>query len=159
MCNSKLNFIYIYISKSWSVEFIIPTLLLSHISSHITYLSKSWSVEFIVTMLMLNQVSSHITYLFSIIFLLFFDSFYLFINVVVYGYIFSNFPPSLLPFISPLLLTLISLFLFPLIILLFWLLLSLSSYYKFAKIFHSIHILSHQKVITLSLSHVFLFFW
>ena len=88
--------LYIYISKSWSVEFIIPTLLLSHISSHITYLSKSWSVEFIVTTLMLNQVSSHITYLFSIIFLLFFDSFYLFINVVVYGYIFSNVSSSLL---------------------------------------------------------------
>ena len=74
---------------------------MSRISSHITYLSKNWSVKFIVTTLLLNHISSHITYLFSIIFLLFFDSFYLFINVVVYGYIFSNFPPSLLPFHLP----------------------------------------------------------
>ena len=74
---------------------------LSHVSSHITYLSKSWSVEFIVTTLLLNHVSSHITYLFSNISLLFFYAFYLFINAVVYGYIFSNFPPSLLPFYLP----------------------------------------------------------
>ena len=62
-------------------------------------------------------------------------------------------------FISSPLLTLISLFLYPFIFLLLWLFLSLSSYYKFANLFHSIHILSHKKVITLSLSCVFFFFW
>ena len=59
--------------------------------------------------------------------------------------------------IKALLLTLISLFLYPFIFLLFWLFLSPFSYYKLL-IYHSIHILSHKKVITLSLSRVFLFF-
>ena len=65
------------------------------------YISKSWSVAFFVVMFLLSHVNSHITYLFSIISLLFFYSFYLFINFVVYGYIFSNFSPSFLPFHLP----------------------------------------------------------
>ena len=58
-------------------------------------------MAFIVTTLLLSHVGGHMTYLFSTISLLFFDSFYLFINFVVYGYIFSNFFHSLLPFHLP----------------------------------------------------------
>ena len=105
----------------------------------------------------MSYISGHITYLFSIIFLLFFDSFYLFINVVVYSYIFSNFPPSLLPFHLPTTININITFFYPFIFLLFWLFLSPSFYYKFANLFHSIHILSHKKVITLSLFLVFFF--
>ena len=62
-------------------------------------------------------------------------------------------------FISSLLLTLISFFHYLFIFLLFWLFLSPSSYYKFANLFHSIHILSHKKVVTLSLSLSLMFFF
>ena len=93
--------------------------------------------------------------------LIFFDSFYLFINFVVYDYIFSNFSPFLLSFYLlstiNINITLALSFYFPFI------LTSLisSSNYKFANLFHSIHILSHKKVITLFLSCVFLsfYFW
>ena len=123
------------------------------------YISKSWSVAFIIAMFLLSHVSDHITYIFSIISLLFFYSFYLFINFVVYGYIFSNFSSSVLPFHFP---TTININI--------TLPLSLLSSFYFdysylhpltinSLISHSIHILSHKKVITLFLSHVFLFFF
>ena len=88
----------------------------------------------------------------------YFESFYLFINFVVYDYIFSNFSSSILPFhllnTININITLALSFYFPFI------LTSLipSSNYKFVNLFHSIHILSHKKVITLFLSRVFLSF-
>ena len=98
-------YLYLYISKSWSILFIITTLLLSHISGHIIHQFSTFSLLFLT---------------------LFFH-----INFPTYCYTFSNFSPSFYLFISPLLSTLISLFLYPFIFLYFWLFLFPYSYYKF----------------------------
>ena len=61
------------------------------------------------------------------------------INFSTYCYTFSNFFPLFYMFISPLLSTLKSLFLYPFIFLYFWLFLFSSSYYKFTFLFPILH--------------------
>ena len=103
--------IYIYISKSWSITFIVATLLLRHISSHVTHLLPTLSLS-------LSQL-----FFFLLIFL-------------TYCYTFSNIFPSLLPFHFPTTNYLISLFFYPFNFLYFWLFLFSSSYYKFPILSH-----------------------
>ena len=113
------------------------------------YISKSLSVVFIVTTLLLSHISGHIIYLFPTIAIHYFKPqcpFYL--------------------FISALLSTLMSLFIYPFLFLLFLLFLSPFYYSKYVILSPILYIFSHMKnVITFSLSlfHVlflceFLFF-
>ena len=130
------------------------------ISSIYIYIKLKRSIYYYYTSVELRQQPYHL-HIFNHFSFIFFESFYLFINFVVYDYIFSNFFPFLLPFYLlstiNINITLALSFYFPFI------LTSLisSSNYKFANLFHSIHILSHKKVITLFLSCVFLsfYFW
>ena len=92
-----LDFTHIYSFLSESNYIIYP----SFSSTDIVLINHFSRIAFIVTMIQLSHVRGHITYLFSIISLLFFDFFYLFINFVVYCYIFSNFSPSFLLFHLP----------------------------------------------------------
>ena len=68
-CQHKINkyiYIYIYKNKNWNVIFIVITLLLSYISSHIIHLFSTISLLYF-TLLLLNFVSC--CYTFSNLFL------------------------------------------------------------------------------------------
>ena len=120
----------------------------------------------------MSHINGHIIHpfsTFSFLFLIFF-----LINFQTYCYTFSNFSPPFYLFISLLLSTLISFFLYPFIFLYFLLFLFPTSYYKFTILFSILFIVfSHtkcyfslflslilhtQKIIFLSFSFSFFFF-
>ena len=123
-CDSITNlYIYIYISKSWSVAFIVATLQLRHISVHII-----------------------IFYLFNFPIIVF--NIYLFL---IFKLLQPFSLPYL--FISPLNSTLISFILFPFTFLYFCLFLFTPSNYKFVTISSILHIaIPHKNMLFLSLS-------
>ena len=136
------------------------------------YISKSWSVAFIVVMFQLSHISVHVIIIllfnFPIIFFLtfthFFKNIYTFFNISI-SLAFSS-PHYPLPylFISPLPFTLISLFIFLFIFLFFCPFLFTTFYYKFITLFHFLHTFPSQKKGSLSLAlsilwWIFLFFF
>ena len=101
------------------------------------YISKSWSVAFIVAMLQLSYISIHVIIIFLFNFPITFFNIYSFFKYLHFFQLFSI--PYL--FISPLPFTFISLFIFPFILFFFFFCLFLFtlSYYKFVTLFHSLH--------------------
>ena len=132
------NFIYLYISKSWSIEFIVATLQLSHISIHVI----------IFFLLFLTNSSIIVFNIFFLIFTLLqpFSLPYRFISPLLQSFSL----PYL--FISPLPSTFISFFLFPFIFLYFCLFLFTPSYYKFVTIYSILCIVFPHKKKRFSLS-------
>ena len=106
-------------------------------------------------MLMLSYINSHIIHPFSILSLLFLILIFFLIDFPTYYHCFANISPPFYLFISLLLSTLISFFLYPFIFLYFLLFLFPTSYYKFTVLFSILFIVfSHTKCyFSLSLFH------
>ena len=123
---NKSHNIYIYISKSLSVAFIVATLLLNHISDHIIYLFPT----------IMSLLHFHLSTTFNLNVTLLISLSLLFLFIFIFT---SN-----------------SLLLLLLLLLLFfnnkfWLFLSLFYYYKYVILSPILYIFSHvEKVITLS---------
>ena len=124
--NKYYCYLYLYISKSRNVAFVIATLLLKHINDYIIHQFSTFS--------------------------LFFQTLFFLLNFPTYYYTFSNFSPLLYIFISPLLSILISFFLYHFIFFYFWLFLFPTSYYKFTILFLILHIVFPHTKCYLSLS-------
>ena len=133
------SLLYLYISKSWTIVFIIVTLQLSYISVIISFLSNFPIIVFNIFFLIFTLLQP-------------FSFPYLFISPLLLQ-------PFSLPylFISPLPFKLISFFLYPFIFLYFCLFLFTPSYYKFVDISSILCVVfPHNKnVVSLSLSHIF----
>ena len=133
--------LYLYISKSWNLSFIVATLQLSHISStSLSFFFLIFLQLFLTFIFQIFTLPQHFSYPYLFIFPLLLQPFSL---------------PYL--FISSLSSTLISFFLFSFIFLYFCLFLFTPSYYKFATNFSILYmVFPHKKRLSLSLSLNFL---